>query len=307
MKVSVILCTYSVDMYCEFCEAAESVLAQTYNDVELVIIVDGNDELCERMIADFGDKNGVTIHCNDENRGLSYGRNKGTEIADGDVVAFMDDDAVADTQWIEKLVETYQEYDAYAVGGRMTPEWVAGKPEFLPPEFYWLVGVTYRGFPERVTEVRNTFSSNLSFRRDVLIDLGGFQTHLGKQGSNNLQGAESELCARLQEQYGEAVMYNPAAKVAHKVFDYRTDPQWLIKRAFWQGVSKRMMQTETPGSIGQESAFLKQLVIKFIPGRIVNLLRAPSRLQAKQLVMLLVFTAAVGVGYLYAIMRSSIR
>lgn len=301
MRVSVVLCTYSLDAYEHFSEAAESVLAQTYDDVELVVVVDGNDDLHERVREDYGNHESVVVHCNDENRGLSYSRNRGVELASGDVVAFMDDDAVADERWIEELVETYERHDALAAGGRMTPAWVAGEPDFLPPEFYWLIGVTYRGFPEEETEVRNTFSSNLSFRREVFRELGGFRPHMGKQGTNDLQGGETELCARLREEYGEGVMYNPDAVVAHKVFPFRTRAPWMVERAFWQGYSKRMMQTETPGSISRESTFLRQLLVRFIPERAYGLVRNPSVTGAKQFLTLLVLLGAVGVGYVYAI------
>ncbi|MFB6295415.1 MAG: glucosyl-dolichyl phosphate glucuronosyltransferase [Halobacteriales archaeon] len=301
MRVSVVLCTYSLDAYEHFSEAAESVLAQTYDDVELVVVVDGNDDLHERVREDYGNHESVVVHCNDENRGLSYSRNRGVELASGDVVAFMDDDAVADERWIEELVETYERHDALAAGGRMTPAWVAGEPDFLPPEFYWLIGVTYRGFPEEETEVRNTFSSNLSFRREVFRELGGFRPHMGKQGTNDLQGGETELCARLREEYGEGVMYNPDAVVAHKVFPFRTRAPWMVERAFWQGYSKRMMQTETPGSISRESTFLRQLLVRFIPERAYGLVRNPSVTGTKQFLTLLVLLGAVGVGYVYAI------
>jgi glycosyltransferase involved in cell wall biosynthesis len=301
MRVSVVLCTYSSDMYGHFSEAAESVLAQTHDDVELVVIVDGNDDLHERVREDYGDREGVVVHCNNENRGLSYSRNRGVELASGDAVAFMDDDAVADERWIEELVDTYERHDALAAGGRMTPAWIAGEPDFLPSEFYWLIGVTYRGFPEEETEVRNTFSSNLSFRRGVFRELGGFRPHMGKQGTNDLQGGETELCARLREVYGEGVMYNPDAKVAHKVFEFRTDPRWMAERAFWQGYSKRMMQTETRGSIDRESTYLRQLLFVFIPGRAADLVRHPGSTSVKRFVASLILLVAVGVGYLYAI------
>lgn len=299
MRVSVVVCTYAPDMYEHFQEAAESVLDQTYDDTELIVVVDGDDELCTMVRGDYFDLDDVVVHCNDENRGLSYGRNKGAQLATGEVVAFMDDDAIADTRWIEELVGAYDRHDALAVGGRMTPEWVAEKPDFVPAEFYFLFGVTYRGFPTEETEVRNTFSSNLSFRRGVFLDLDGFREHLGKRGTNDLQGGETELCSRLYEQYGRGVIYNPDAIVAHKVFDYRTKFRWLVTRAFWQGFSKRMMETESPEAIEREWGFLGQLVRRFIPARVKSLVRRPSFEEAKQLGVLIVFLGAVGLGYGY--------
>ncbi|MGZ0745996.1 glucosyl-dolichyl phosphate glucuronosyltransferase [Haloparvum sp. AD34] len=304
MKVSVVLCTYSEDMYEHFREAAESVLEQTYDDVELMIVVDGNDELFEQVRDEYSDREDVVLHCNDENVGLLESRNTGAELATGDVVAFIDDDAVADKEWVEELVESYEKHDALAAGGKMTPEWVAGKPAFLPEEFYWLVGVTHRGFADGPGWVRNTFGSNISFRADVFEELGGFDVEIGgRQGDANLQGGETELCARLASEWDERVWYNPDAEVAHKIFDYRTDPKWLVDRAFWQGYSKRAMSQLVEEGGDQEGAFLRQLLLDFVPQRSVSLVRQPSWTQFEQLVMLVVFTAAVGFGFLYGMVR----
>jgi glycosyltransferase involved in cell wall biosynthesis len=304
VRVSVILCTYSLDMYEHFREAAESVLSQSYDDLELVVVVDGTEVVHERVIEDYGDHDDVVVHCNEENVGLLESRNTGAELASGDVVAFIDDDAVADNEWVAALIDGYEEQDALAVGGKMVPDWVASKPRFLPDEFYWLVGVTHRGFADGPGWVRNTFGSNISFEMDVFLELGGFDTEIGgRKGDANLQGGETELCARLTAEYGEEVWYNPDAIVAHKVFDYRTELWWLIDRAFWQGYSKRAMETLVPESGGEEGEFLGQLVTESVPGRVKGLVRSPSAAAVEQLVMLLVFTGCVGGGYLYGVWK----
>ena len=304
MKVSVVICTYSEEMYEHFQDSLESVQSQTYDDVEVIVVVDGNEALYERIEAEYGDDPDLTLHCNEENLGLSGSRNRALEYVTGDVVALIDDDAVADERWVEELVSVYEERDAIAAGGKMTPIWVAGKPEFLPEEFYWLVGVTHRGFAEPGEEVRNTFGSNISFRTEVLKELGGFATEVGRQGEKNLQAHETEFCARMREEYGKGVVYNPDAEVGHKVFEWRTDERWLLERAFWQGYSKRAMETlVSEESSAEESEFLGQLLTEFVPARVKSLVTAPSRPEAKQLAALFVLTGTVGVGYLYGLAK----
>jgi glycosyltransferase involved in cell wall biosynthesis len=300
VHVSVVLCTYTEDMYPHFTEAAESILSQTYDDVELVVIVDGTQSVYDRVVADYGDRDDVVIECNEENVGLLESRNRGAEIATGDVVAFIDDDAVADEQWIERLVRAYKKEDVIAAGGKMTPEWVAGKPSFLPEEFYWLVGVTHRGFAEGPGEVRNTFGSNISFRAEVFDELGGFDVDIGgRKGEKNLQGGETELCARMRTEYGQGVWYDPEAVVAHKVFAYRTEFRWLVDRAFWQGYSKRAMETYVETDGDDESEFLVRLLREFIPHRLQRIVKQRSQKEILQMISLLVFTFSVGVGYVY--------
>ncbi|MEF8907491.1 MAG: glucosyl-dolichyl phosphate glucuronosyltransferase [Haloarculaceae archaeon] len=311
MRVSVVVCEHTLDRYDDLREAAESVLGQTHDDVELVLVADGSEDVCVRLREDYGDHPDTVVRCNDENVGLLESRNNGAEAATGDVVAFLDDDAVADEEWVAELVAVYEAHDVPAVGGRMTPAWVAGKPGFLPAEFYWLVGVTHRGYgpdgdPDEAGEVRNTFGSNISFRRAVFLELGGFETGIGgRQGDANLQGGETELCARMERAHGHGVYYTPDAEVAHKVFDYRTDLAWLVDRAFWQGYSKRGMEVLVPesGSTDAESDFLGTLLLEAAPERLRGLVAGPSVEKALQFVMLWVFTAAVGLGYLYGVVN----
>jgi glycosyltransferase involved in cell wall biosynthesis len=289
-------------MYEHFCEAADSVLAQTHENVELVVVVDETRDLYTRVLEDYGDYDNVVISCNEENMGLLRSRNLGAELASGDVIAFIDDDAIAEDNWIKRLVRAYQEEDAIAVGGKMTPRWVAERPSFLPEEFYWLIGVTHRGFADGPGEVRNTFGSNISFRADVFEQLDGFDIDIGgRKGDRNLQGGETELCARMREAYEEGVWYDPEAEVTHKVFEYRTELSWLVDRAFWQGYSKRAMESFVDDEGGEEEVFLKSLVIEFIPIRVADILRNPSYNSFLQLILLFQLTTAVGLGYGYAI------
>ena len=300
MLVSVVICTYADERYDDLLEAAQSVFEQTYDPVELVVVVDGNERVAAQVREEFDTSENVVVHCNDGNRGLSYSRTRGVEHSSGDVIAFLDDDAVARPDWVEQLVTAYEKTDAIAVGGRMVPEWVAGRPSHLPEEFYWLVGANYEKRLKPWSEVRNTLGSNISFRRDVFEAVGGFDQQVGLQGEKQIQAEETELCIRMAETFGKGVLYNPDAVVAHKIFEYRMQPGWLLRRAFWQGYSKRALET-----LGGERAdtaerdFLKHLALEAVPGRIRGLVRQPSVTAIEQLCLVFLLTACVGVGYLY--------
>jgi glycosyltransferase involved in cell wall biosynthesis len=306
MKVSVVVCTYSMDRYDSFSETVESVLAQAYDPLELVVVVDGNREVFERVREDFADADergveDVVLHCNDANRGISYSRTKGAKLASGEVVAMIDDDATARPDWIERLVETYEETDAVAVGGHVKPDWVGEKPDFFPEEFYWLVGCDERGFGQHMEELRNTYGSNISYRRDVFLEVGGYDENTGRKGDKHIQAHEAPVCIRIREKTGKGVIYNKRAVVDHKLFEYRSEPGWLVARSFWQGYSKRIMDRLLPEAAGDKNEYLKDLLFEYVPDRVYKLLRRPSRAKVLQLVMIFVFTAAVGFGYLYAL------
>ena len=301
MRASVVVCTYAEGMYDHFRECVESVLAQTHGDVETVIVVDGTESVHARARGEFGHRSDVVLHRNDENRGVSHSRTKGAELASGDVVAFIDDDAVADPEWIETLVGAYERTDAVAVGGRIEGRWLAERPWYLPAEFDWLVGVTYPGFAEAGEEVRNTFESNISFDRDVFLTLGGYDTSFGPDADSYSHSEGAEFGARLRDEYGRGVLYVPDAIVEHKVFEERTRLTHLLVRAFQQGVSKRRLEVESPADGGrEESAYLRRLLAESVPRRLREGVRSRSATPIGEAIGLLSLAVAVGVGYLYA-------
>ena len=303
MRVSVVVCTYSDDRYEDFTEAVDSVLAQRHDPIEIVLVIDGNESVAARTRETYGGREDVIVHCNDENLGVSASRTKGAELASGEVVAFIDDDAIAEPDWITELVRVYESRDALAVGGQMVGEWIAGRPWFLPDEFNWLVGVTHRGFAESGDVVRNTFESNISFRRDVFLELGGFDSGLGPTADSYSHSEGAEIGTRLQTEYGRGVIYNTDAIVRHKVFEYRIQFRWLCHRAFEQGVSKRTMEQRSTTSSGEEFGFLKELSIKHVPRRLQLAWNSPSTSNIGQLLMLFVFTGLVGTGYVFEAIR----
>lgn len=305
--VAVIVCAYSSDRWEPLQEAITSLRGQSFDgEVQVVIVIDGDEQLCELATDKYRTYEDVLISCNDENVGVSTSRNNGVEQLDNDVdvVAFMDDDAVARSDWIAQLVETYEKTDTVAVGGRMVAEWVEREPRFLPEEHYWLVGVNGRELADPGEEVRNTFASNMSFQYDVFRELGGFADSIGRRDDANLQAEEPELGARLRAEYGRGMMYNPDAVVAHKIFPYRLEFRWLVDRAFWQGYSKRAINSLTSKiSADAESSFLRYLLYEAAPRRLWKLVRQPSVTEVGQLCMLFAIMAIVGVGYLYGFVK----
>ena len=304
MKVSVVICTYATERYDIFSACVDSVLSQSYSPLEVVIVVDGNRSLFERVDAEYGDVEDVILHLNDDNRGISYSRTKGAEIASGEVVAMIDDDSIAEPDWIEQLVRVYEETDAIAVGGVVAPDWISEKPDFFPEEFYWLVGCDERGFGEHMEEKRNTYGSNISYRRDVFLSVGGYDRNTGRKGDRHIQAHEAPVCIRMRNEFGKGVIYTKDAVVNHQLFDYRGEFRWLVMRSFWQGYSKRIMDLLLPEAKGDKEEYLKQLYFRFVPNRVASLVRKPSLSALKQLLAIFVFTAAVGLGYAYGLTKS---
>ncbi len=294
MLVSVVVCTYSPDMIDHLIECVESLKNQTYDNIEIICVVDGN----KNYYRELKDKIDVKLYINEKNVGLLKSRNRGAKLARGEVVAFIDDDAVADRRWVEELVRMYKERNAIAAGGKLLPMWLVKEPIWFPEEFYWMIGATYLGYPDKIVEVRNTFGSNLSFRRDIFLELGGFDVKMGGiKGKKMLQGGETELCDRMRKKYGRGVMYNPNAIVYHKVFERRTKLNFLIKRSFWQGYSKAVMERLGSSTV-EEKDFLRFLLKERLPTRLSKAIRG-SKKDALRLLAVVTFTFFAGMGYCY--------
>ena len=130
-SVSVVVCAYTEERWGDIVRAVASVAAQHRPPDELLLVVDHNEALAVRAAREL---TGVTVVRNAHARGLSGARNTGVELAAGEVIAFLDDDAAARPDWLERLLGPYRDPSVAAVGGAAFPLWPAGsgRPVTLP-------------------------------------------------------------------------------------------------------------------------------------------------------------------------------
>lgn len=232
---SVVICAYSDERWDDLRAAVSSVLDQARAPEEVIVVIDHNPGLLERARG----IDGVVSVSNSRCRGLSGARNTGVEMATGAVVAFIDDDAVASPNWLENLLLHYRRPDVMGVGGAVEPMWLAGRPCAFPEEFDWVVGCSYRGLSETTTTVRNFIGANMSFRRDLLIGLGGFRSGLGRVGAVPRGCEETELCIRAARRWpAKVLVHEPSARVRHRVPAQRGSVRYFTARCYAEGRSK---------------------------------------------------------------------
>jgi glucosyl-dolichyl phosphate glucuronosyltransferase len=233
---SVIVCAYTEARWADIRAAVESLRRQTAPPAETVLVVDHNPVLLDRARDALED-----VRCvpNAGRRGLSGARNSGIAAARGDVLAFLDDDAVAEPDWLGRLLAAYGDPRVIAVGGAVLPRWAGERPPAFPPEFDWVVGCTYRGMPETAGPVRNVIGANMSFRSDVLAAAGGFREGIGRVGTVPVGCEETELCLRARREFPAGiVLYDPGAVVHHRVSADRTSWRYFAARCYAEGRSK---------------------------------------------------------------------
>jgi len=210
-KVSVIICAYTMERLNDIYEAVNSVLAQTLRPYETIVSVDHHKELYQVLREHLPSE--VKILENNGDQGLSETRNIGIRAAKGKIIAFIDDDAIAEEDWLKKLTEPFQSPNVVAVGGRAIPIWHNGKrPSWFPEELDWIVGCTYKGLPLRGNEIRNVPGCNMAFRKGIFERSGSWGAEIGAKGQSRKGGEEAELCLRIKQSEPEAlIIYEPNA------------------------------------------------------------------------------------------------
>lgn len=250
--VTVVICAYTMKRWDLLVKAVLSATAQTRPPTEVLLVVDHNDELLIRAAATFPD---VHVLANRFDVGLSGARNTGIGRATGDVLAFLDDDAVAEPDWLEQLAVGYADPTVFGVGGYVDPTWESGhRPRWMPSEFDWVVGCSYRGLPTSTDEIRNPIGANMSIRRDVFSRVGGFESQLGRVGTTPLGCEETELCIRARQHTpGSKVLHEPGAVVHHFVPSARTTLRYYHARCRAEGISKAHVGNLVGASDGMSS------------------------------------------------------
>jgi glucosyl-dolichyl phosphate glucuronosyltransferase len=234
--ISVIICSYAEDRWNDLVAAIESVRQQTLPPQEIIVVIDHNPGLLKRVREYIPD---VIVVENTEAQGLSGARNSGIAIAKGQVIAFLDDDAMATHDWLMLFSNGFANPQVLGIGGPITPFWLDKNPAWLPEEFHWVVGCTFRGMPQCVTTVCKLIGANMSFRREIFYCMGGFRSDMGRVGTRPLAGEETELCIRALQRWPQNVfLYLPQAIVFHRVPEQRVQWRYFFLRCYAEGLSK---------------------------------------------------------------------
>ncbi len=249
--VSVIICTYTQERWQALQAAVDSIYAQSIQPLEVIIVVDHNPELAARISAQWTQ---AIVAENHDARGLSGARNTGITLSQGAYLAFLDDDAIAEPTWLEKLTECCEDAQVLGAGAFVDPLWEGRPPAWLPEEFYWVIGCTYRGLPEVQAPVRNLFGGSMCVRREIFNEVGGFRTNIGRTATQPLGCEETELCIRARQHWPNKVfLYEPAVRIQHMIPNSRTRWSYFRARCYAEGRSKALVSQEVGMSAGLSS------------------------------------------------------
>ena len=252
--VTVIVLAYSLERWSLTCASVESVLNQTLPPREVILCIDDNAELLDRLsehwrhrlrsvpairVVDGAAREGRATVASDgqESRSsfsshgshIARGRTTGVELASTEIVAFLDDDAAAEPDWIERLLAPFADPSVVAVGGAPLPVYGKPRPRWFPPEFDWVFGCAYAGLPTTTAPVLRLIGANMAARREDLLAIGGLRS----------MADDLDMCHRLLGLSPQnKLIYEPRAIVWHHVHEDRLTWHYFWRRCFWANREK---------------------------------------------------------------------
>jgi glycosyltransferase involved in cell wall biosynthesis len=304
-KVSVIICCYTLERLGDLHEAIRSVQAQSHKPHEIIVAVDHNEELFNRLTSELPPEFKVVI--SRQTPGLSTTRNVGISHSTGDIISFIDDDAIADRNWLTNLCERFHDPRVIVVGGKAIPKWLDGnRPWWFPEELNWIIGCSYKGIPAEETKIRNVIGCNMAFRRTAFERAGLFSSEVGRVGKLQGLGEEAEICLRIKNTMPEAlVVYEQNAVIYHKVPKWRVNLKYVAQRSFNEGLYKhvvgRLASSISREPLSTENSYLRYLLLNAIPQRLIKLHR-PAAVAAASVIMLSISSA--GLGYIVGMRKN---
>jgi GT2 family glycosyltransferase len=295
LRADVVICTHTLARWEQLTRSVESVLTQTVTPQQLIIAVDNDDVLarCRQEWETGGADSPVEIVVVPNQFPGRQGSARNTALlqARAEIVAFVDDDAEAESDWLERLLAVYATHpEAVAVGGAPRPNYGAPRPSWFPPDFDWVFSCHYASLPDRLAPVRRLIGASMSVRRDEILALGGFHADYHD---------DMDLSHRIAHEHGPAsVLYEPRAQVHHYVPPERMTWTYFWRRCYF-GNRRKVGVLADMGEAGNMGADLRYgvgVLLALVPAMLAAVTGRPERL--RQAFAAVVGLALAGCGYL---------
>jgi glycosyltransferase involved in cell wall biosynthesis len=281
VRLSVVVASYTLERLNDIFKLLDGIKAQTYKSIETVIVVDGSESLLRQIesYANLIALPNTRFILNKGERGASAARNLGIREARGDIIGFIDDDAVPFDDWAEEMVRSYDTDTVIGVTGPAVPLWEDDSMSWFPEELHWIVSCTTWFDCKEVKSIRHVWFENASFRKEAFTQAGYLDTTVGPHDStqgfkesefrNGTISDDLELSLRVKARTGKAIVYNPKVRVWHKVDKKRLQMSYIRKWSYWTGRSKsklgRMHSKGDKSILSPEHQLLKRIFTKLFP------------------------------------------
>ena len=275
-SLSVVVCVYTYKRYQSVVALTHAIVAQVAPDDELILVVDHNADLLSQLADELGDYAQVIAN-SAPRQGLSGARNCGVAHARGDVVVFLDDDALIGPGGLESVRRAFIDPRIHAIGGEVRPDWEGGtSPSWFPAEFGWVVGCDYRGLPASGMSIRNPIGAAMAVRKNTLDRIGGFSDSFGRVGALPAGCEETLMGIEIRTKIPNSdIVRIEGFSVEHAVPRSRQTRRYFLNRCLHEGRSKSSLSHQVGSSRGLESE--RTYVSRTLPRGVLTNLAAVSR------------------------------
>ena len=234
--IAAVVVAHSLERIEQTCACIESLRANTRPPDELMVVVDQNPMLRRVLTRLVGPPVDLYDNAGD---GISAARTTALRHSRSEVLAFVDDDAWVEPDFLDTLGDAFRAPGVIAAGARILPEWEE-PARALPAELVWIVGGTYRGHRDDAGPISRPLGAAMAVRRDALAAVGGFHPDFGprrhRKSSSNEELATFTLVRR---HYGDdCIVYVPGAIAHHAAPAARCTGAYVLRRSFVEGTSK---------------------------------------------------------------------
>ena len=235
MILSIVICSYNRASYIS--GALDSLYHQSAGlDNFEAIIVDNNStdntaEVFKQWRASHA--NGSFTYLTESKQGASFARNTGAKGAKGQWLCFMDDDAIANSNYVENIIKHIKtKPEAIGFGGRIIPKYIPSEPEWMSYYVSSLVGnFDYAPTACAFENGKYPLESNMIVKKDIYDSIGGFNTELpGVLGTLRIGGEGKELFYKILA-LGHTIYYDPTICVHHVVEVKKLTPEYMYRVA----------------------------------------------------------------------------
>ncbi|MBV8360434.1 MAG: glycosyltransferase [Deltaproteobacteria bacterium] len=206
-------------------------------EAECVVVDNRSTDDTSGVVVEFASQSALpTRYVYEGGAGSSCARNRAVEEARGDFILFIDDDAVAESDWAAEMLAEIERRQLDVACGMVLPRWSIEPPRWLGPSLYVRLAVhdpARMATASRVERemIHNYFSANVGFRRRTFATFGNFRQDLGVIGGNPMSGEDTELFARIISR-GGTVGFAPRARVHHMIPPERMRRSYLRRKSY---------------------------------------------------------------------------
>ena len=232
MVLSITICTYNRIEYLKKC--LKSILDQTQGkkSIEINIIDNNSTDNTKDYISEIQKKHPEVNYYVEHKQGISFARNLSFEVCKGDYLAFVDDDAIINKNWLKSLLNKLQNQNQNIVyGGPIYPHFESNPENWIDKNYFVRKFKETDGFLGLIKSKEGFSGGNMCISKSLFLKSEKFNTEIGMTGGNLGLGEEPDFFYKLIMKNKDVKLYNISEmSITHSEASYKLEKKYLRER-----------------------------------------------------------------------------